>query len=270
MAVIGVTGYRGRLGSALVKRGCVPLNLDVTDRISIEGALADIRPDVVINCAAMSDVDGCEDDPVTAYKVNTYGVYNIASKFSGKFVQISTDYIFDGKLGRYKEVDQGNPLCTYGFTKYFAEVGLRQRKNNLIIRTTILYGGNRSKQSDFVTKIYNKLLGGQTAHCPDTAFGNPTYVDHLAEGILNAIQKDLTGIINIAGRDWISRYDLAKMIAKLSGFDSELIFRGDVYGTAQRPLLAGFDLTKARILGIPIYSVEDGLRAWLAERIYVE
>lgn len=260
--VIGVTGYKGRLGQALVKKGCIGLDLDVTDRVSIDKTLEQVQPDVIINCAAKTNVDGCETDIVRTYMVNMIGVYNLSLKFSGQIVQISTDYIFDGKVGRYREMDVANPLSVYGYSKYFGEVGIRQKENSLVVRSTILYGGHNNKNSDFVTKVYNKLSTGQLVHCPDQLLGNPTYVEHLVEGILYTIENRLIGIINISGLDWLSRYDMALKIADIGGFNRDLVVKGNIYGDAQRPMFGGFNLVKAKALKIPLYTFEQGLIEW--------
>lgn len=117
MTRIAVTGRLGRLGSELVRRGCMPIQANILDWQALRKELDDLNPDVVINCAAYTDVDGCENAPRKAAEVNTYGVYILAQAFTGKLIHISTDYIFDGRNGPYTEQDTPNPISIYGWSK---------------------------------------------------------------------------------------------------------------------------------------------------------
>ena len=258
--IIGVTGYRGRLGTALTEIGCKPISANIISRDELNRAIATIEPDVIINCAGRTDVDACEDDIVETYQTNTFGLQNIASVFSGKIVHISTDYIFDGLKGKYTETDRPSPINTYGFSKLFAEVFLRKIQSALVIRTTILYGSNANcRRSDFVKTVYNKLSGKQLIKCPEL-YGNPTNVKHLAIGIIDAIEKNLVGIYNISGKDYVSRYELGQKIAEYFGFDKKMVVKGEPYGSAKRLTYGGFDLTKSFSANIPLFSLEDGLK----------
>ena len=261
MVRIAVTGYKGRLGSALIKHGCLPFEADITNSSQIEKELFNLNPKVVINCAAKTDVDVCEDDIINTYRVNTFGVQNLIRGFTGKFVQISTDYIFNGEVGNYSENSIASPINSYGFSKHFAEVVLRNTNNHLIIRTTVLYGGNNNRKSDFPTSIYNKISNGIPVSCSEIN-GNPTYSDHLAIGILDAIEKNCSGILNISGIDNVSRYEVGIRMCDLFSLDRSLIQHGDAFGIAKRPKKAGFNLDKAKSLGIPLRTLEDGLKEW--------
>jgi dTDP-4-dehydrorhamnose reductase len=260
---IAVTGHRGRLGTELIKLGGLPLEADITHRDQVLKAVNRLNPDVIINCAGMTDVDRCEesDSIIQAYQINTFGVANLISGFGGKLVQLSTDYIFDGKNGPYKETDRACPISTYGFSKHFAEYQLRNLPKSLIIRTTILYGGHsQTTKSDFVRTVRGMLKAGKLVKCPDSLIGNPTHVQHLAVGILDAIHKNICGVLNVAGLDRLSRYELAQRVAIEFGFDASQVVRGEIYGSAKRPVSAGFVLTKARELGIPLFDLASGLK----------
>ena len=101
---IAVTGYKGRLGNELINQGCIPLDCDITRPITIKKAIGQVCPDVIIHCAAKTDVDGCEQHKDIAFKVNAEGTNNLRECFpGGKIIYISTDYIFDGTAGVYKE-----------------------------------------------------------------------------------------------------------------------------------------------------------------------
>src|SRR5512139_2847081 len=123
--IIAVTGHKGRLGSELVRLGCTPLDCDITEYQSIELALHLVKPDVVINCAAYTNVDACEnsDEYLDALKVNTWGVEHLRDVFDGRLIHISSDYIFKGYSGPYDEKSlEFDPVNSYGYSKVGAEV----------------------------------------------------------------------------------------------------------------------------------------------------
>ena len=253
MTRIAVTGSRGRLGSELVRWGCMPLTANITDYSALSREISYLSPDVVINCASYTDVDGCENAPRKAAEVNTYGVYLLSQAFDGKLIYISTDYIFDGQSGPYTEEAAPNPISIYGWSKLGGELVLRNRPNALIVRTTILFD---QFSNNFVTAVIKRLLSGETVTAPNSLYGSPTYVPHLAEAILKAV--NLTGIINIAGNRVMSRLKFVQMIAEIVGQGA--IQDGPITGTAPRPLNAGLDVGKAQLLGLPIYDPLDGVR----------
>jgi len=255
---IGVIGPAGRLGTNLLERGCSGIQCDVTSLDSIKEAIGNENYDCIINCAAFTDVDKAETDRLTAYNVNSYGPLNIAKIFEGKIVHISSDYIFDGENGPYKEDDIAHPQNAYGFSKYLGEVALRRFMDRvLIVRTTILY--DNSSKANFVSSVYEQLKADKQVKVPKTIIGNPTNVEHLTLGILDALEKDVTGILNISGKTRMSRYETAIEIARFFDFDSKNIMDSPAWGDAKRPEKVGFVLDKARNLGIPLFSLWQGL-----------
>lgn len=259
MKTIAVTGPRGRLGSELVRRGCVPVYANVTDFMELNQELLKIKPDVVIHCAAKTNVDMCETAMMEAMKVNAGGTFGLGEVFQGKIVYISTDYIFDGENGPYDEDAKPNPKSIYGWSKLGGEIALKNRGNpgDLIIRTTVLFD---RYSHNFATMVIDKLTSGETITAPASLIGTPTYIPHLAEGILQAIDKDLTGILNIAGGETLSRFHFANHIARFLGVSKGLVQPGVVYGRAPRPLNAGLLTTKAIVHGINIYHFSEGIK----------
>ena len=262
---VAVTGAKGRLGSQLIERGkFVPLECDISNRDEVREALETIQPLMIINCAAYTDVDGAEDDFDAAVAANTRGPGVLRTEFSGYFVHISTGYVFDGKSGPYDEFATPNPINSYGWSKLGGEAAALARQPTLIIRTLDLFGA--PGHSDFVRQIRDMLELGQPYQLPTNLYGSPTFVPHLVEGILAAVSKAETDILNIAGNVVVSRYTWGRMIAEAFGFDPELIEPTDeVTGKATRPLRGGLLVERAKSRGIPIFSPEDGLRI-LAER----
>jgi dTDP-4-dehydrorhamnose reductase len=263
--LIAVSGHKGRLGQELVQRGCVPLDCNITSKVSIRMALKETKPDIVIHCAAVTDVDYCEKNQEEAFEINAAGTENLKVCFSETIIYLSTDYIFDGKKGMYSEEDEPaepSKLCWYGYTKLLGEQLLGNR--DTIIRTTMLYGS--PMKMDFVTHILQKLELDEPFEVTRALYGTPTYVPHLAEAIMTMLNSSVyyPDIINIVGSDYINRYDFALMIASFFGHEDkkELIIPTLKTGKTKRPRKAGLKTDQAKKMGLPIYSVLKGLEAF--------
>lgn len=276
MTIIGVTGHKGRLGTELVENfDCVPLLCDITDTNQILTSLREVRPDVIINCAAYTHVDACENEQnyKTAVMVNTRGVENVRKLFSKKLIHISTDYVFDGKRGPYKEFTQFSPINAYGFSKLGGEELLRTSPYNgqsIIVRTTGLYGGS-SGRTDFASVVVDHAYRKADLNCVSNLYGNQTYIPHLAEALVVLAElkwgRDFD-IIHIASSEVITRYEFATMLANVLKNDyirTHLypIESKDMDGwVAKRPVKGGLKVDKAVRLGLPIYSIYHGIRAY--------
>src|SRR5574342_312958 len=221
--IIAVTGYKGRLGSELIRRGCTPLEVDIRNRYDVFASVKQINPDVIINCAAYTDVNACENDEgyQQAVSINYFGTKNLRENFDGILIHLSTDYIWDGKNGPYSEdypLDKRRPVNDYGVTKATAEVmlGTYFEKPTCIVRTTCLY--ETHLRTDFVSKTLECLEKEGKFEASTQLSGNPTYVPHLAEAILQLIElQDIPRVIHLAGRESLARYDFALMIASIFG-----------------------------------------------------
>lgn len=266
---IGVTGPHGRLGSELIAQGCQPIVVDVTNYHALKTAVESADCDVIIHCAAKTDVDDCELHPQAALTINTCSVYNLLTAYSGKVVYISTDFIFDGKSGPrgpYCEDWPPSPLSIYGLAKLGGELLIRNsgRANDLIVRTTVLFDG---KSGCFVDKVLTKLLRDEYVYVPDDLYGSPTYIPHLAQDILMAIENQFTGVINLAGAYVLSRYHFARIIARLADVPVALVRRsGPRTEGAPRPRNAGLATNKATNLGFPIRDPLEPIAQIIAER----
>ena len=263
--MIGITGYKGRLGSELIKLGCFPVHGDMTTKSILRGEFSiPPLPDTIIHCAAITDVDGCERGLYDkAYLVNDKGTKNLCDAFDGRIIYISTDYIFDGTTGAYGEHAKPNPISVYGHSKLLGEERIKQRNRpgDVIVRTTILYG--TGGHDDFVTRVISKLSAGQVMTLPCNLFGNPTYTPHLAEALMKLCEvQNPPRIVNIAGREILSRYEFGLAVATVFELDKSLITPiREIPGAAMRPMKAGLKTKLAEKLGLPIYSVYDGLKA---------
>jgi dTDP-4-dehydrorhamnose reductase len=267
---IAVTGFDGRLGSELVrKHGCYSLPCDVTNVESIQSALQEVSPDVIINCAAYTFVDLCESDEGydLALSVNTGGIHKLLDCFPGRIIHLSTDYVFTGKRGPYIEGSQDfvPPVNGYGWSKWGGEqiISFADRSNVTVVRTTGLYGGC-SGMPDFAKYVVQELENRSPVNALTNLVTNQTYIPHLAEALIDLIQiKDLRHkIVHIASKDVVSRYEFATMIANVFGFDARLVFPVKSIPTwkAARPNKGGLKVGLAKRLHIPLYSVLDGLK----------
>ncbi|MCJ7496615.1 MAG: dTDP-4-dehydrorhamnose reductase [candidate division Zixibacteria bacterium] len=283
-----ITGSNGLLGQKLVKtfssdhqttgidlqiKSFIPeenftyQNLSIFQTENLAGFIYTLNPEVVINTAAYTDVDGCEDNKELAWETNVEGVKNLADLcriMNAKLVQLSTDYIFDGKNGPYSEEDIPNPVGYYGLTKLESEKEIFERKIDfLIVRTNVLYGKGENLRPNFVLWLIQKLSNKEKVKIVTNQYNNPTLADNLASAIKEAIEKNISGILNIAGSEYLSRYDFALKVAKKFNFDKNLIspaLTSELKQKAPRPFRGGLKIDKAKkLLKTELLDIEKGL-----------
>jgi dTDP-4-dehydrorhamnose reductase len=282
--VVGASGLLGQhmmsagneLGLAMtgtyntVKEG-IPgaIQMEITNPDSVSRGLEAACPELVVLCAAMTNVDQCEREPDAAYKVNMEGTLNVAAecRSSGaKLVYISTDYVFNGLKGmRYHEFEPVDPLSIYAKSKLEGErVTLDAGRGNLVCRVSVVYGWNRvSGKSNFVTWIVDSLRNGNEVRLYDDQYVSPTYAPSAARDILELGLGKLKGVCHTSGPDCLSRYEIGTMVAEVFGLDASLL---KAVSTAEMPLLAkrpavsclGVDLAESE-LGRPMTGLRQGL-----------
>jgi len=243
------------------------VRLDITRRLDVSKVVDEFEPEIIVNTAAITDVDLCETERAQAWKANVSGVENLlyAAKLVGaSIVHLSTDYVFDGKSGPYDEHARPNPLSYYGKTKLASENILRLSENPFtIIRTMILYGVGINVKLNFALWLVKNLSERKPVRVVDDQVGNPTLVDDLAYAILKSIELGRTGIYHVAGRNLASRYDFALTLARVFSFDKRLITPIKTTALKQpapRPLKSGLITLKAETeLGVKPMGVEDGI-----------
>lgn len=182
------------------------------------------QPDIVINLIGVSDLDYCENNKEKAYKLNvvfTEKISKICNKINSKFVQISSDYVFDGKIGNYKENDKTNPINYYGYTKQMSEMKTLEYSNNIVIRTSLVY--DLKLKTNFLKFVFEKLSNEEEIVVFDDISTTPMLIDELIEPILRIATSNKSGIFHISGDRCISRFEFAKIIAKKLGLREELI-----------------------------------------------
>ena len=172
----------------------------------------------------MTDVDGCERDPEMAFDVNVRGTENLLDNFSGRFIYISTDYVFDGNNGPYKEKDEVNPISVYGRTKLYAEDLVQQSNANwVILRSNVVFSFQERTKASFMDWVVDSLKNRQLITVVDDQWNNPTWTVDLARIISRIIDNEIQGLYHYGGRDLLNRFAFAEMIAETFKLDRTLI-----------------------------------------------
>ncbi|GMT42559.1 MAG: NAD(P)-dependent oxidoreductase [bacterium] len=225
-------------------------NLDITDKNGMEEMLSSPGPEVVINCAAYTDVDGCEDKKDFACAVNADGPKNLAQackNHSIKLIHISTDYVFDGtKTGPYLEDDPVNPISVYGMSKLKGEENVREQlKDHLIVRTQWLYG---ESGRNFVKTILKLSKDRGELRIVNDQTGCPTYTDDLSHSIKTLMEKECTGTYHAANSGFCTWYEFALEIFTIAEMDKKVIpiKTEESKRDAARPANSVFDCSKLK------------------------
>jgi dTDP-4-dehydrorhamnose reductase len=240
-----------------------PVRLDIAINNSIHKAVDIAQPEIILHTAAMTDVDLCEAKRDLACQINARGTKALAeaARDVGAFmVYISTDYVFDGIKGMYKEDDIPNPLNHYGHTKLLGEMYA-----DCVARTCVIYGSRAaSGKINFALWLLDKLRKGEWAKIVTDQHISPTLNTNLARMLLEAGENRMEGIYHLAGADRLSRYDFACRLAYVFGMDSGLIIpstMADLSWKAKRPRDSSMDVSKATcsLRGKP-WNIDKSLR----------
>lgn len=245
------------------------LLLDITDAGSVDRVIDQCKPDVIINTAAMTQVDQCETQREACWKSNVEAVENLvkASRRNNvHLIHVSTDFIFDGTKEMLDENAVPNPVNYYGESKLAGEkVILESDISWCIIRTVLVFGVTRDmSRSNIVLWVKKSLEQGKTIQVVNDQWRTPTLAEDLALGCYLAAKKKAKGIFNISGKDYLSAYDIAIRTAEFFKLDKSLIKETDstkFTQPARRPPRTGFIIDKARReLKYEPHSFEEGLR----------
>jgi dTDP-4-dehydrorhamnose reductase len=272
-----ITGAAGMLGgdvvSACVERRheVVPLvraELDVTDPGAVDAALAEYRPDAVINCAGWTDVDGAEEHQAEAMRVNDEGAALLAAgaaSVGAKVLYPSTDYVFDGRRHRaYREEDMPSPLSAYGRSKQAGETSVAvANPDHFIVRTSWLFGlGGKN----FVETMLRLASEQPEVLVVSDQLGAPTYTRHLAEGLAELVEGEAFGIHHMTGGGSCSWYDFAQEIFDQAGMDTRVMSATtDMMGfKANRPAYSVLGHSRDDAIELPPW--QRSLRRYLADR----
>lgn len=227
-------------------------NIDITNYDQLKQCISNIKPSVIINTAAMTNVDICELKHYECNLLNVQAVKHLAQicdMFNIHLIQISTDFIFDGTEGTYKETDVPNPLSVYGHSKLKAENIIKSSDINFsILRTILVYGKvNNSKKSNIVLWVKEMLENNKEITIVDDQYRMPTYVEDLAMACKLIVDKKISGVYHISSNVLLSVFEIANQIADVFGLNKKLIkpiSTKTLNQKAIRPPKTGFDLSK--------------------------
>jgi dTDP-4-dehydrorhamnose reductase len=231
----------------------IPIQLDVSNKNQVQEVFRKVNPAAVVHAAALTDVDKCETNKQLAWKINVEGAESIveAAKKSRAFlIYISTDYVFNGEKGNYKEADPTDPIDYYGFTKLKAEELVREMLDEYCIaRASVLFGSAPATgKTNFVLWLLDKFKRGERAKIVTDQWNSPTLNTNMAEMTLEVVERKLTGIYHLSGATRISRFDFAALLARTFDFDTNLIVptsSAEFSWIARRPRDSSLDTAKA-------------------------
>ena len=248
------------------------VKMDLKNREMISSILTEKKPDIVIHLGAMTGVDLCEKEKTSASEINTKATEIIAkecSKLNSFLVYVSTDYVFDGNLGMYKEDDVINPLGFYGKSKLEGEKVVQNFSANwCIARTSTPFGLHPTKKS-FPMWVIENLQKQKQIDVLIDQFTSPTYIPNLSRMLIEISERHITGIIHTAGASKISRYQMACMVSDKLNLDSTLLKQisiNKMKWVAQRPKDSSLDVSRASsILNEKPQKIDQSLNLFINE-----
>lgn len=253
------------------------IDVDITHKDEVKRIILEHNPDVVINCAAITNVDRCQLQRNLSWSVNVDAVKNLADacKLTDSFLmQLSTDFIFDGKDGPYDEESMASPANFYGSTKLEAEKYLiRSSTRHSIIRTNQVYGFVQGlKRPNIVTWVQTNLKVNRPIQALTDQYRTPALADDLALGCYLAAIQNAEGIFNIGSRELVSVYEFATIVADVCKLNKDLICpvsSGAIKQIADRPLKTGLIINKAVTqLGYSPKSISEGIKLMIDQMKY--
>ena len=276
-----ITGAKGLVGSAL-HRHCAAggdevlaydhAGLDISIADEVQRCVRNDRPEVVINCAAWTDVDGCERNPDKAYAVNAFGPENLARasrEVEAEFVTISTDYVFDGEKGApYTQEDKPRPISVYGEAKLDGERrSQREYDRTLIVRTGFIFGmGGKN----FLSRVVDLAREGKQLFAISDATGTPTYARDLAARLRELAVLGRPGIFHVVNAGPGATYEqFSRAALRFAGLDDailKVVSMKSLTRPAPRPIDSRLECLLSKVIGLPdLPAWEDGLRRFIEE-----
>jgi len=250
-----------------------PIELEMTDSSSVESCFRRARPDVVIHLAALTDVDKCETGRDLALKMNAKAVEVMAKeakRYAAHMVYVSTDYVFDGEKGMYREEDKPNPVDFYGESKLKGEEAVKDHADNWCIARTSTPFGLHPKKKTFPVLVAERLSSGQEMQVVEDQYTSPTYTENLAKMLTEVSEKRTPGMIHLSGATRVSRMGLAVLLAGRLGLDTRLLKPVKMHQmrwVAKRPRDSSLNVDRANVIlkakPLPIESALDEFVATL-------
>lgn len=241
---------------------CPSYQLDITASADVDSVISDVQPDAVVNCAAMTDVDGCEIDPERAHAVNAEGAGNVAyaaEQVGADLIHTSTDYVFNGSTNSaYSEEVDPSPCQEYGRSKLEGERFVREvHSDPSILRLSFVYGRSSpdGALSGFPAWVHGQAIEGVEIPLFTDQYVSPSYAWTTAETILDLLESDHSGTFNVASDSCVTPFEFGKTILQEAGFDDSRVRKGsmdDVERDAERPRHTCLDVTRIEeLLGRP-------------------
>ena len=267
-----ITGAGGQLGQQVVsefdngkykvfglynnsrpKQDIRKIKLNLVDFESVSRVFSQVRPDVVIHCAAATDVDSCEQNPDFAYIINhevTGYLVDKALAFGAKMCYLSTDFVFDGTKGNYREDAETNPIQVYGKTKLLGEleVGKMPQEQYLIVRPSVIFS---NRPGNFVSWIINSLKENKVIRIVEDQVVSPSYANDLAKKIYYLVDGNYYGVWNVSCSDEMSRLEMAQMISNKMGLGGGCIMpakMSEISWVARRPKKSTLNTEKINVV----------------------
>jgi dTDP-4-dehydrorhamnose reductase len=273
-----LTGGAGQLGSEMLRtataaghevRSTTRAECDITNPVAVRETIEDARAEVVINCAAWTDVDGAEADPDAAFRANALGPRILAAACAARdilLVHLSTDYVFDGSHDQpIDEWQTPSPRSLYGASKLAGENEVRGiARRHQVVRTSWLYGG---RGPNFILTIQRAASQGHGLRVVSDQFGSPTWTGHLAAALLHLIARDVPGTYHLTNAGVASRHDLAEAVVSAGGYHVAVVAvtTAEYPTAAPRPRYSVLDNRVWRLLGeAPLPDWREGVAAYLA------
>ena len=283
MADVAVFGCRGQLGVELMTVfesrghrviGFDRFQVDISDAAQVEQAFAAHKPDIAINAAAYNQVDLAEKEPLPAMQGNGLAVRNLAiacRDHNARLVHFSTDFVFDGTLGRaYMEEDTPHPLSAYAVSKLAGEIYAQAYlENPLIIRTSGVFGPRGPARGNFVETMLRLAAGNKPIRVVNDSVGSPTYSPFLAARTADFVGQGLTGVFHIGGGEAISWFDFAALIFRIADVHPDLqpTNEQEFKTPARRPKYSALSNAKMERCGIqPLPPIETAVTLYMQER----
>lgn len=251
--------------------GYIYETLDITSENNTQTIISKYNPHTIIHTAAMTNVDACEINQKECYEVNVKGTENLIKsaetikEHTPHFIHLSTDFVFDGKSGPYKEEDITNPLSWYANTKLQSEEIVMQSKLNWAIARTIIVFGTAEKisRTNIVLWAIENLINKKEINIVNDQYRTPTLAEDLADACVRIADRKACGIFHVSGKDFMSIYEMVVRIANYFNFDATLVKPISSEGLnqpAKRPPKTGFDISKAmQVLGYNPHTFEESL-----------
>jgi dTDP-4-dehydrorhamnose reductase len=277
-----VTGAAGLLGTevasvASAREHAVSAlgrtELDVTDAAAVERVVSDLRPDVVVQCAAYTAVDGAAAEPRIAMAVNRDGtryVAESAARIGARIVYVSTDYVFDGgqRLRPYRPDDATNPLSAYARTKLAGErAALGAGSGAIVARTSWLYGAARP---NFLTSMLDKASRGETLRVVEDQVGGPSWARSVASTVVRLVEAGAEGVWHASDRGYCNRVELVREATRLAGLDADIeaVSAASFGGAAVRPDYSPLDVSATEaFLGTALPHWKESLERFMTEEM---